>query len=112
MARSSSKISLCALAVARDDKELSCPKKNKEKECTVLKKSMMEVCLSQSFYSWTKHHNHEASWGGKSLFSLHFHFAVHHQRKPGLELKQVKKQELVQRPWNDVLYWLAQLALL
>jgi hypothetical protein len=25
----------------------------------------------------------------------------------GLELKQVKKQELMQRPWRDVLYWLA-----
>jgi hypothetical protein len=23
------------------------------------------------------------------------------------ELKQVKKQELMQRPWRDVLYWLA-----
>jgi hypothetical protein len=36
-----------------------------------------------------------------------FHIAVHHQRKPGLELKQDKKQELMQRPWRDVLYWLA-----
>jgi hypothetical protein len=25
----------------------------------------------------------------------------------GLELKQVKNQELMQRPWRDVLYWLA-----
>jgi hypothetical protein len=35
----------------------------------------------------------------------------------GLELKQVRKQELMQKPWRDVLYWLAfpwlaQLALL
>jgi hypothetical protein len=36
-------------------------------------------CLSQGFYSWTKHHNHEANQGGKGLFSLHFHIAVHHQ---------------------------------
>jgi hypothetical protein len=28
-------------------------------------------------------------------------------RKSGLELKQVRKQELMQRPWRDVLYWLA-----
>jgi hypothetical protein len=28
-------------------------------------------------------------------------------RKSGLELKQVKKQELMQRPWRDVPYWLA-----
>jgi hypothetical protein len=49
-----------------------------------------------------KHHDQEASWGGKGLFSLHFHTAVHHQRKSGLELKQVRKQELIQRPWRDV----------
>jgi hypothetical protein len=46
------------------------------------------------------------------LFGLHFHTVVHHQRKSGLELKQVGKQELMQRPWRDVLYWLAQPALL
>ena len=54
-----------------------------------------------------KHHDQETSWGGKDLFGLHFHTAVHHQRKSGLELKQVRKQELMQRPWRDVLYWLA-----
>jgi hypothetical protein len=31
-------------------------------------------------------------------------FAVHHRRKSGLELKQVRKQELMQRPWRDVLF--------
>ena len=51
-------------------------------------------------------------WGGKSLFSLLFHIAVHHQRKSGLKLKQVRKQELMQRPWRDVLYWLASSGLL
>ena len=65
------------------------------------------VCLSQGFYSCTKHHDQEASWGGKDLFSLHFHIAVHYQRKSGLELKQVRKQELMQKPWRDVPYWLA-----
>jgi hypothetical protein len=54
-----------------------------------------------------KHHDQKASWGGKGLFSLHLHIAVHHQRKSGLELEQVRKQELMQRPWRDVLYWLA-----
>jgi hypothetical protein len=48
-----------------------------------------------------------SSCGGKGLFSLHFHTAVHHQRKSGLELKQVRKQELMQRPWRNVTYWLA-----
>jgi hypothetical protein len=41
-----------------------------------------------------------------------FHIAVHHQRKSGLELKQIRKQELMQRPWRDVLYWLASPGLL
>jgi hypothetical protein len=63
-----------------------------------------------------KHHDQEASWGGKGLFGLHFHAAVHHQRKSGLELKQVRKQELMQRPWGcsllACLLWLAQPALL
>jgi hypothetical protein len=59
-----------------------------------------------------KHHDQEASWGGKGLFSLHVHVAVHHQRKSGLELKQVREQELMQRPWRDVTYWLVQLAFL
>jgi hypothetical protein len=36
-----------------------------------------------------------------------FHIAVNHQRISGLELKQVRKQELMQRPWRDVPYWLA-----
>jgi hypothetical protein len=48
-----------------------------------------------------KHLNQEASWGGKVLFSLHFHTAVYHQGKSGLELKQVRKQELMQRPWRN-----------
>jgi hypothetical protein len=69
-------------------------------------------CLSQGFYSCTKHHDQEASWGGKGLFSLHFHTAVHHQRKSGLELKQVRKQEMMQRPWRDVTYWFASPGLL
>jgi hypothetical protein len=37
-----------------------------------------------------------------SVYTLHV--AVHHQRISGLELKQVRKQELIQRPWRDVLY--------
>jgi hypothetical protein len=41
-----------------------------------------------------------------------FHTAVHHHRKSGLELKQVRKQELMKRPWRDVSYWLASPGLL
>ena len=73
-------------------------------------------------YSWFlflhKHHDQEASWGGKGLFGLHFHTAYcSSPRKSGLELKQVKKQELMQRPQKDVsllacFTWLAQTAVL
>jgi hypothetical protein len=59
-----------------------------------------------------KHHGQEASWEGKGLFSLHFYIAVHHQRKSGLELKQFRKQELQQKSWRDVPYWLASPGLL
>ena len=48
----------------------------------------------------------------RGLFSLHIHIAAHHQRKSGLKLKQVREQELMQRPWRDVTYWLASHSLL
>jgi hypothetical protein len=35
----------------------------------------------------------KASWGGKGLFGLHFHIAVHHQRKSGRELTQGRNLE-------------------
>jgi hypothetical protein len=41
-----------------------------------------------------------------------FHIAVDYQRRSGLELKQVRKQELMQRPRRDVTYWLASPGLL
>ena len=49
--------------------------------------------LSQGLYSCRKHHDQEASWGGKGLLSLHFHIALHHQRKSGLELTQYRDLE-------------------
>jgi hypothetical protein len=51
------------------------------------------VCLSQSLCSCTKHHDQEASWGGKGLLGLHFYIAVHHQRKSGQELTQCRNLE-------------------
>jgi hypothetical protein len=57
-------------------------------------------------YSWTKHHEQEAIWGGQGLFCLHFHIAVPHQRKSGMDVTQGRKQELMQRPWREVSYWL------
>ena len=85
---------------------------------------MVEVfkeSLSQGFYSWTKYHDQEASWGGKGLFSLHFHIAVHHQRRDfcsirigthtgqeaGADAEAMKECYLL-----ACFPWLAQLALL
>jgi hypothetical protein len=40
-----------------------------------------------------KHHDQNASWEGKGLFSLHFHSAVHEQRSLGQELPQGRNLE-------------------
>jgi hypothetical protein len=52
--------------------------------------------------------------GEERVYSAYtyFHIAVHHQRKSRLELKQVRKQELMQSPWRDVSYSLASPGLL
>jgi hypothetical protein len=51
--------------------------------------------------------------GEERVYSAYtFHIAVDHQRKSGLEFKQVRKQELMQRPWRDVPYWFASPSLL
>jgi hypothetical protein len=92
--------------------EILCSKPNSELLSYIALDFELHQCLSQGFFSSTKHHDQEASCGGKGLFSLHFHTAVHHQRKSGLEPKQVRKQELMQRPWRDVTYWLASPGLL
>jgi hypothetical protein len=51
--------------------------------------------------------------GEERVYSAYtFHIAVDHQRMSRLELKQVREQELMQRPWRDVTYWLASPGLL
>ena len=46
--------------------------------------------------------------GEEKIYSAYtFNIAVDRQRKSGLKLKQVRKQEQVQRPWRDATYWLA-----
>jgi hypothetical protein len=57
--------------------------------------------------------------GGKGLFSLHFHIALHHQRKSGLELTQDRNLEAgADAEAMEGCYllacfsWLAQLALI
>ena len=80
---------------------------------------LLPICLSQGFYPCTKHHDQEASCGEKSLFSLHFHIAVLHQRKSGLELTQGRNLEagtdaeaMEEFCLLDFFPWPAQLALL
>jgi hypothetical protein len=45
------------------------------------------------FITSVKHHDQTASWGWKGLFHSYIHIAVHHQRKSGQELKQVRNLE-------------------
>jgi hypothetical protein len=50
--------------------------------------------------------------GRKEFIRLTLPYCCSSPRKSGLELKQVRKQELMQRPWRDVLYWLSSNGLL
>jgi hypothetical protein len=56
----------------------------------------------------------KATWGGKSLFSLHFHITVHHQRKSGQELKQGRNLEAGadEEVMEGAAYWLTPHGLL
>jgi hypothetical protein len=45
--------------------------------------------------------------GRKGIIQLTPPYCCSSPRKSGLELKQVRKQELMQRPCRDVPYWLA-----
>jgi hypothetical protein len=73
----------------------------------------IHICLRVST-AVTKHHDQEASWGGKGLSGLYFHNYVHHQRKSGQELHRAGtwRQELMQRPWKGAVYWLVSYGLL
>jgi hypothetical protein len=50
--------------------------------------------------------------GRKGFIQLTLSYCCSSLRKSGLELKQVRKQELMQKPWRDVLYWLPSSGLL
>jgi hypothetical protein len=50
--------------------------------------------------------------GRKGFIRLTLPCCCSSPRKSGLELKQVREQELMQRPWRDVSYWLASPGLL
>ena len=67
----------------------------------------LDDCFSQGFYSCTNIMTKKQV--GEERVYLVYTF---HQRKSGLELEQVRKQELVQKPWRDAPYWLASPVLL
>jgi hypothetical protein len=50
--------------------------------------------------------------GGKGFIQLILPHCCSSPGKSVLEFKQVRKQELIQRPWMDVLYWLVSPGLL
>jgi hypothetical protein len=50
--------------------------------------------------------------GKKGFIQLILPYCCSSPRKSGLELKQDRKQELMLRPWRNVLYWLASPGLL
>jgi hypothetical protein len=50
--------------------------------------------------------------GREGFIQLTLPYCCSSPRKSELELKQVRKLELMQRPWRDVLYWLASPGLL
>jgi hypothetical protein len=50
--------------------------------------------------------------GRKGFIQLTLPCCCSSPRKSGLELKQVRELELMQRLWRDVLYWLASPGLL
>jgi hypothetical protein len=45
--------------------------------------------------------------GEERVYSAYTFILLFITKKSGLELKHVRKQELMQRPWRDVPYWLA-----
>jgi hypothetical protein len=50
--------------------------------------------------------------GRKRFIQLTLPYCCSSPRKLGLEFKQVRKQELMQRPWRDVSCWFASPGLL
>jgi hypothetical protein len=63
---------------------------------TIISSTNSDTLMSQSGFVFlhTKHHDKEASWGGKGLFSLHLHTAVHHQCKSGHKLTQGRNSQV------------------
>ena len=68
------------------------------------------VCVCEGEHMYVSVCMCKATWGGKGLFGLHFHIAVHRQRKSGQELKQGRSLEAgadAEAMGWDAAYWLA-----
>jgi hypothetical protein len=51
------------------------------------------------------HKNHDQEADGKErVYLAYISTLLSSLKKSGLELKKVREQELIQRPWRDVLY--------
>ena len=73
---------------------------------------LVPIYISRGFYPCTNIMT-KKQVGEERVYSTYiFHIALNHQSMSGLELKQVRKQELMQRPWRVVSYWLASTGLL
>ena len=72
------------------------------------------VLVRVSIPALCKHHGRDTSWGGKGLCSLHFHIAIHHQRKSGQELTQGRNLEAGAdaEVMEGAAYWIASPGLL
>jgi hypothetical protein len=64
--------------------------------------SKINECLSQGFYSYTNIMN-KTEVGEERVYSAYISTSPKEVRTG---TKQVRKQELMQRPWRDVTYWL------
>jgi hypothetical protein len=65
-------------------------------------------CLSQGFYSCKT----KKQVGEEGVYSAYISILLLITKGCRTGTKQVRKQELTQRPWRDVLYWLASPGLL
>ena len=67
---------------------------------TYIAQILQNPCLSHGFYSWTNIMTKKL--GRKGFIQLIFPHCCSSLKKSGLELKQVREQELMQRLWRDV----------
>ena len=66
----------------------------------------MDVCLSQGFYSCTNIMTKKQVREEK-VYSVYTSILLFIIEEVRTGIKQIRKQELMQRQWRDVAYWLA-----